>query len=339
MTFASYGQTKQPVKKPTTAAKPIASKFGALAIDKSNGFYYGWSFDYSTLAEAEKKAIEECNKRGGKGTIVLSWSGEGCGVYRTVAGNSVNTAFGWGVAKTKEEADVIATRECLKRSNGKDASNYVWACNSTTKSVLKIIRNDIESFKPILKTYGVDENGTGYLKSGNKIILTTTKYRFKKELIPGELFLFQLRSDNDYYKYINPLCVVDKNGVQKDFGGELFFEEIESYLPYTINENEGTDFGFGLACVKDFYKKDNRFGASFHGDSFKEIEKAMSEWTGYLDGKDPDNFSTVYYDKLVLVDDFLNYKETRDGFYCFQQYRSADQRIYFKTEFNTFPIK
>ncbi|WP_166638441.1 DUF4189 domain-containing protein [Flavobacterium sp. 245] len=106
-----------------------SSKFGALAIDKSNGFYYSWSYDQSTLADAEKRALEECSEKGGKGTVVLIWSGEGCAAYRTIAGSSINNAFGWGVAKTKQEADNIATSECLKRSNGKPASNYVWACN------------------------------------------------------------------------------------------------------------------------------------------------------------------------------------------------------------------
>lgn len=336
-----YGQTKPPVTKPTTTATPVTSKFGALAIDKANGYYYGFSYDQPTLAEAEKRAIEECNKRGGKGTVVLTWSGEGCGVYRTIAGNSVNDAFGWGVAKTKEEADVIATRECLKRSNGKAASNFVWACNSTTTSTLKTLRNDIGNFKPTLKTYAVDENGTSYLKLGDKIILSTTKYRFKKELVPGELFLFRLRTDNDYYKYINPLCVVDKNGVQKTFGGEIYFEEIETYLPYNINQNEGKDFGWGLVTVKDFYRKDKRFGASFHGDDKNEIEKAMIGWGKYPEEqrKYPDNFSNIYFDKLILADNNLIEKETRNGFYCFQQYRYANQRTYFKTEFNNVPIQ
>jgi hypothetical protein len=124
-----YGQTKQPVTKSTTTAKPVTSKFGALAIDRSNGFYYGWSYDYSTLAEAEQKAIEECNKKGGNCTVVLSYSGTGCAAYRTIDGK-IGTAFGWGLAKTKEEADAIATKECLKRSNGTIPTNFVWSCNS-----------------------------------------------------------------------------------------------------------------------------------------------------------------------------------------------------------------
>jgi uncharacterized protein (TIGR02145 family) len=133
-TLSAFSQVKKP------AAKPAAAKFGALAIDRTNGFYYGWSFDYPTLAAAEKKAIDECNAKGGNCTIVLSYSGVGCAAYRTIPG-TVGTAFGWGLAKTKEEADAIATKECLKRSNGVQPSNYVWSCNSANTGLLKEIYN------------------------------------------------------------------------------------------------------------------------------------------------------------------------------------------------------
>lgn len=135
-----YGQAKKPVKKIATATKPAVSKFGALAIDRNNGFYYGWSFDYPTLTEAEQKAIEECKSKGGNCTVVLSYSGTGCAAYRTIDGN-IGTAFGWGLAKTKEEADAIATKECLKRSNGSTPSNFVWSCNSANSGGLKEIYN------------------------------------------------------------------------------------------------------------------------------------------------------------------------------------------------------
>ncbi|MEO8761181.1 MAG: FISUMP domain-containing protein [Bacteroidia bacterium] len=140
MSSFSYGQTKQPIKKPTTTVKPVATKFGALAIDRSNGFYYGWTADSPSQLEAEKNAIEECKKLGGNCTIVLSFSGTGCAAYRTIEGKA-GTAFGWGLAKTKEEADVIATKECLKRSNGKKPTNFVWSCNSANTGALKEIYN------------------------------------------------------------------------------------------------------------------------------------------------------------------------------------------------------
>lgn len=105
------------------------TKFGALAIDRSNGFYYGFAYDHTSQAEADSRALTECRNRGGQCEVVLWWSGAGCAAYRTVDGN-VGTAYGWGIAATKEQADAIAISECQKRSNGKPASNFAWGCNS-----------------------------------------------------------------------------------------------------------------------------------------------------------------------------------------------------------------
>jgi hypothetical protein len=124
-----------------TASKKQTTKYGALAIDRHNGFYYGWAYDQNSVAEAEQRAIQECNNMGGNGTVVLEWSGGGCAAYRTIKGN-VGTAYGWGLATTKEKADAIATQECLKRSNGIPADNFVWACNSGDVNSLKEVFND-----------------------------------------------------------------------------------------------------------------------------------------------------------------------------------------------------
>src|SRR5687767_4725778 len=74
--------------------------FGALAIDRNNGFYYGWSYDNPTLDAASKRAVDECNKTGGDCSVVLTFTGAGCAAYRTINGN-VGTACGWGLAKTR----------------------------------------------------------------------------------------------------------------------------------------------------------------------------------------------------------------------------------------------
>jgi Domain of unknown function (DUF4189) len=125
----------------TASVAQTAPKYGALAIDRSNGFYYGWSYDQSSLNEANQRALQECEQRGGDCSVVLAWSGGGCGAYRTINGE-VGTAYGWGLASTKEAADAIATRECLERSNGKPATNYVWSCNSGDTKSLKELLND-----------------------------------------------------------------------------------------------------------------------------------------------------------------------------------------------------
>lgn len=118
------------------------NKFAALAVDRNNGFAYGFAYDHPKSTVAEKKALEECNIRSKNSncSVVLSWSGEGCGVYRSVDGN-VGTAYGWGIAKSRGEADILATREAQKRSGGQDISNFVWACNSNVKNKLNVIKN------------------------------------------------------------------------------------------------------------------------------------------------------------------------------------------------------
>ncbi|MFN6963118.1 MAG: DUF4189 domain-containing protein [Pyrinomonadaceae bacterium] len=138
------GQTtkKKPVitKQPAEKAGP-KSLHAALAVDRTNGFYYGFSFDHPSIEAADQRALDECTKRGGSCAVVLSWAGTGCGAYRTVAAN-VGTAYGWGVAATKEEADKIATEEARRRSKGQPVPNFVYACNSATPAALDVFRND-----------------------------------------------------------------------------------------------------------------------------------------------------------------------------------------------------
>ena len=114
---------------PNAFAQTAPLKFGSLAIDRNNGFYYGFSYDQNSLSDANNRALAECTQRGGNCTVVLEWSGGGCAAYRTISKNA-GSAFGWGLGSTKEEADAIALRECQKRSNGVAADHFVWGCNS-----------------------------------------------------------------------------------------------------------------------------------------------------------------------------------------------------------------
>jgi len=125
----------------TVSAQAPVQKYGALAIDRNNGYFFGFKADGATLSEAVRGAIEECTKKGGKCTVVLSYSGTGCVAYRCSAGTNVGLAFGWGVARTKEEADKIAVKECSVRSFGTAAPVSVWSCNSPNSGELKIIYN------------------------------------------------------------------------------------------------------------------------------------------------------------------------------------------------------
>lgn len=133
-------------KKESPSQNDGTIKYGALSIDRGNGFYFGWSADCTSLAEAEKKAIENCTKKGGRCTVVLSWSGTGCAVYRFITGN-VGMGYGWGLAATKEEADTKAKKECAERSYGLPAPNMVWICNSINSGVVKEIYNAHDELK------------------------------------------------------------------------------------------------------------------------------------------------------------------------------------------------
>jgi len=125
------------------------TKYSALAIDRGNGLYFGWAIDLPTLAEAEKKAIEECNKKGGKCTVVLSYSGTGCAAYRFITGN-VGMGYGWGLALTKEEADAKAKKECAERAYGLPAPNFYYKCSSQNTGELKVIYDAHDELKLIL---------------------------------------------------------------------------------------------------------------------------------------------------------------------------------------------
>lgn len=123
------------------AASAQEAKFGALAVDRSNGFYYGFSYDQPSRAAAEQRAIDEGRKKGGKVSVVLVWSGSGCGAYRTVQSGQ-GDAYGWGVAATHQQADVIASREAAKRAPGTPTPNNAWACNSNTPAPLNVLKNE-----------------------------------------------------------------------------------------------------------------------------------------------------------------------------------------------------
>lgn len=43
------------------AGRTPSPKVAALAIDRDNGYHYGWSFDHATRTEAEQAAIAGVN--------------------------------------------------------------------------------------------------------------------------------------------------------------------------------------------------------------------------------------------------------------------------------------
>lgn len=173
-------------------------KFGALAVDRNNGFYFGWSHDYSSQSQANTRALSECNSRGGSCSVVLELSGANrCGAYRTISGD-VGTAYGWGKADNKQNANNIALSECLKRSGGEYCGNHVWTCNAATaKKVVKEKRFDMDRLKRLI-THHYDHEG---MWAGEFKIAYIEKVRLEGQ---GERFKAHVR-----YKY-EPLPLNDR---------------------------------------------------------------------------------------------------------------------------------
>lgn len=217
LTGNSIAQVKKPPTKPAATAQ---TKYGALAVDRENGFYYGFSFDQPNRAEAEKRAVAECNKRGGSCTIVLTFSGPGCAAYRTISGN-VGTAFGWGVAKTKEAADEIATKEALKRSGGVQPTNFVWACNSAPGAQLKEIYNASPEITGPVKigdqVWTTKNLNVSNFRNGEPIYYAANQKEWEKvsrEKIPAYCYLnFDSSNEKKYGKLYNFYAVTDSRGL------------------------------------------------------------------------------------------------------------------------------
>lgn len=197
-------------------------KFGALAVHRNNGFYYGWSYDQPTLEEAEKRAIEECRTRGWDCSVILTYSGGGCAAFRAIdQGYYTGTAYGWGLAKTREEADRIATNECLKRSNGITPSNFVWSCNSDDGSPLKEIYNassEIIGQALVGRQYWSNRNlDVSTFRNGDAIPQAKSLEELKKfgeEQKPAWCyFFFDEKYAEAYGKYYNWFAVTDPRGL------------------------------------------------------------------------------------------------------------------------------
>jgi len=96
---------------------------GALAIDSNQGSRYGYSYDYPTMREAERRALREC----GPGCRVVLRFPTGCGAYAADQ-EPGSTAYGWGTASSSGAAQSRALSEC--RARGRNCIIRVWGCNS-----------------------------------------------------------------------------------------------------------------------------------------------------------------------------------------------------------------
>lgn len=132
--------------KATVAAVDPGSQYGALAVDRSKGFIYGFSNDQVSRSVAVSRALEECTKRGGNCSTVVEFAGRACAAYRTLSEKD-GSAYGWGVNSTREAADSRASQECSDYAGGaKVCSNHVWSCNSGEG---KFVQLKLEAVRPV----------------------------------------------------------------------------------------------------------------------------------------------------------------------------------------------
>jgi hypothetical protein len=119
------------------AMKSVTSNYGAIAVDLSDYRIYGLAYDAFTQKAAEKQAMKECKKNGGKCSTVVSFSGEGCALLMY---SPTNQKIGvWVVAKTKYEADEIAQQKIELLNLNNDEIKSIWVCNARFSQPLKVI--------------------------------------------------------------------------------------------------------------------------------------------------------------------------------------------------------
>lgn len=164
---SAWAQQAKPVKaKPVAKAiTPKATKYGALAVDRNQGFVYAWAYDQSTRQAANGFVLEECRKRNGECSVVVEFSGEGCASFHTI-GERDGTAYGWGTAPTQAGAETRSLQTCNDFAEGKAVcGNHTWACNSADAVPFKVLRED--PVKPIpaktdcLVQFEIDEETNG----------------------------------------------------------------------------------------------------------------------------------------------------------------------------------
>ena len=104
-------------------ASPATWAEGSLAIDSNQGPSYGFSYNYKTVGEADRKAVADC---GSNCSVVRNFSGE-CAAYAADQ-SSGSTVYGWGTASTSGAAQNTAMRECSERG-GTSCRVRAWGCD------------------------------------------------------------------------------------------------------------------------------------------------------------------------------------------------------------------
>ena len=98
-------------------AETAGGQFGAIAVGPDGA--WGVSWDHSSQADADQRALRECSDC----RVVVRVIGPTCGAYATNG-----SAAGWALGATREVAELSSYGECSARGPG--CSVLAYACNS-----------------------------------------------------------------------------------------------------------------------------------------------------------------------------------------------------------------
>jgi hypothetical protein len=103
--------------------------FGAIAVDRSDGTF-GFSFDFSTRAAAERRALRECRIRSQTDLCRgIVWVRNGCAsvaVRRRADGSLSRIA--WGIGSSRAQAQRRALNKC--QDDGRRCRVLAWTCTT-----------------------------------------------------------------------------------------------------------------------------------------------------------------------------------------------------------------
>ena len=112
----------QPNKAELTNAQPANAqpeRWGAIAYSTATG-RYGLTYDFPTQAKAINASVVKCGARDCKAVV---WFVNSCGAFAKGSG-----ASGWGIGRTRADAEEKALAEC--RKHGGACRVVAWACTT-----------------------------------------------------------------------------------------------------------------------------------------------------------------------------------------------------------------
>jgi len=103
--------------------------YGAIAYSLSDG-HSGYSWNQNSKPAAEKRALKQCKKQGGKKCKIKVTAHNSCGAFAVsvVAGKTLHGGSSWGY-NTAKDAKARALKGCKQHSNGHACKVVAYTCN------------------------------------------------------------------------------------------------------------------------------------------------------------------------------------------------------------------